>query len=211
MFRLLSRPAHRRPARSTPRTRLQLQSLERRDTPAAPVLSNVSATVNANAQVVITGHVHEDATGPVVVQVSGSALAVALVQPAGGDADFSITLPNASGGAFTVRAEDTTGVYSYDANVQYGTMAAPANAPQLNNVTVTDEGGVWHIRGNVSGGGMGTIINIIGGVQTQGTANDDGSFDIGIELPANTWGGIISITAQNPDGTVSDAVDDIIS
>jgi hypothetical protein len=171
---------------------LRIEALEARANPTAAGLGDVTTTWTSPTQVVITGTV-TDTSAPTTVLVGGAATAAVPTSPTG---NFSVALNlNQAGGAVVLAAQPA------ESNAQAPVTVVADGRPTLSNVTITQEDGVWHIRGQVVGGTPGaTIIQIISTIPsvngtTQVVENPDGSFDIGITLPEGSAGGSISIRA----------------
>ena len=218
MFGLFSRPTRRpRHIRRTPvRPALRVEALEARANPDAnPTLSNVAAVWTSPTQVVITGTVIDASASAMPSSTDTSGAAAPAVVIVGGGASPTTTTTNAQGN-FTVTANVAPGGTVLVA-AQPITATAPtpvtvvaAGQPTLSNVTITEEGGAWHIRGQVAGGDpIGLIITIISqdpttNGQTNVVENPDGSFDITIQP---TISGDISITLGDGDGNIFDQHD----
>jgi hypothetical protein len=223
MIGWLTRPARRRP-RTVPlraRATLRLESLEARANPAAPVLSGVAAKWVDTNVVYIAGTVQDENPATAVVHLGGG-----VQQDIRPDASGNFSIFAKSDGTSTVyvRATDDEGLASGTAAVQFGQAVTKTGSdqtritlatgePVLNDVTISrDDNGVWHIRGHVDGTSpIGTVIKIINapdGTQAEsGAVNDDGSFDIVINVGGS---GAISIIAVDGNGNQSDAWDGTI-
>jgi hypothetical protein len=205
MFGLFSRPV-RRPRhirRTSGRPVLRVEALEARANPDAnPALANVASTWTSATSVVISGTV-VDSSGSTTVLIGGAASGV--VQTAA-NGSFTVSLNLIQAGTVLLAAQPI----QLDAATPITIVSAAQ--PTLTNVTITQVDGVWHITGQVVGGTPGsTVINIISSIpsvngQTQVVENADGTFDIGITLPAGTPGGTISIQAVD---TSTDEASDV--
>src|SRR5437764_1191711 len=113
-------PAPRRTARSN-RARLQLLSLERRDTPSAPVIQNFSGRMIGDTWIV---------TGNIVDETAGH---------------YSVTLSASGLGQVAGIVADSSGVNS---SATYVSLVS--NVPQITDFAIrTDSPGVYTIRGRV--------------------------------------------------------------
>jgi hypothetical protein len=208
MFGLFSRPVRRpRTIHRTPaRTMLRVEALEARAIPDAnPALANVTATWTSPTQVVISGTV-TDISSPTTVLVGGAATGSAPTTPQG---TFTIALNlDQPGGQVLLAAQPV------QASAPTPVTIVAAGQPTLNNVTITQEDGIWHIRGQVNGmtPGQNLVISIISSIpsvngQTQVVDNADGTFDIGISLPTGSPGGSISLILGDGNGNTFDEWD----
>ncbi|HEY1376504.1 MAG TPA: hypothetical protein VGF55_06900 [Gemmataceae bacterium] len=227
MFGLFSRPGRRpRTVHRPVRPRLCVQALEARANPSAPVLSNVAASWTGDGrQVVISGTVMDENPGTVAVHVTGAAQDNFHPDAHG---NLLIYVNVADTGSVYVQAQDDQNLMSSTTTIQNGIDLSSnssgqaesgyaAGKPVLRDVTITNENGVWHIRGNVDNTSpVNTIIEIIGSsipgeTGNTVTVNPDGSFDIGIVLDPKSTGGSISIIAIDQDtGEQSDQWDGMI-
>jgi hypothetical protein len=213
MFGLFTRPSRRRPRnvrRIAARPTLRVEALEARANPAAPVLTNLSASWSGTNSVMITGQVQDDHQTGAVVDFGGAVTAAVHTDPKG---NFMVALKTTGSGPVNIQAVDDVGVASPVGTVAYGsspTTGATSTATATSTAngtssfgggTITNDGnGWWHIHGNVNTDNpLGTIIKIsssVTGVDGSTTAvNSDGTFDISFQLNPDTPGGAISITA----------------
>lgn len=215
MFGFFTRPARRhRVVRSVAGPRLALEQLETRATPAAPVLSNVKALWSDPNHVTISGQVTDENVWSSIVHLGGAGQGGARVSSTGEFTVYATVATDAPISLTVVDSEQLTSSTEYLANnVSTGTDSVQSQNPILRDVRITNEGGIWHIRGRVQNGSpIGTIIKILSTIpsangQISTVENPDGTFDIGIILPPGSAGGSISIIAINPDGSQSDAWD----
>jgi Bacterial Ig domain len=177
-------------------------------TSPSPVIQNITANWQDPYDVVVSGVV----TGP---NVSGATVTVtgtgtpAITVPVNGDGSFSIQIKDGDSSPIYIQAQDNMGNCSGMVACVYGGPtylgASNAGAPVITNVTVTCEGGTWHIRGQIlNSTPLATILQVsstIPGMDGRPTTviNPDGSFDIAITLDADSPGGSFSITAINND------------
>jgi hypothetical protein len=230
MFGLLSRPARRpRTVRRPVRPALRVEALEARANPAAlvltamtaPVLTHMAASWEGANHVTISGTVLDQDPAQAVIHVTGATQTDVHADASG---NFVVSLETNGTDPVYVQVQDAGNLLSGTTTIQQGVdlqatnLAAPtAEQPALRDVTITCEGGTWHIRGHVDGGSpLGTVIKIIsssipGREGNTVEVNPDGSFDIGINLDPNSPGGSISIIAIDGDtGNESGQWDGII-
>ncbi len=202
MFGLFSHPV-RRPRTVYP-PRLRLETLEARANPAAPVLAYMNVHWSDANDVVVSGRVTDESPNTVILHVTGAYQDDFHVAS---DGTFLIALHTDSTAQLNVQAQDGEGLTSAvvtAANSTDVTVGDPGynSGPVLKDVTVSLEGGIWHIRGRVDNTDAGAIVKIIDGTfpdrngQTA-PVEGDGSFDIGITLDPGSPGGSISIIAQD--------------
>jgi hypothetical protein len=212
MFGLFTRPSRHRPRnvrRIAARPALRVEALEARANPAAPVLTNLSATWSGANSVLITGQVQDDHQTAAIVHFTGAGTADVHTD---GRGNFMVALKTSGSGPVDIQAVDDVLAASPVGTAQYGSApttgstggtAVPTSngAPKITGVTITNTGnGWWHIHGTVdTNNPLGTIIKItsqVDGVDGTGTTlNEDGSFDISFQLDPTTAGGAISIIA----------------
>lgn len=213
--RFLSRLHRPRPriVRPPARASLRLESLEARANPSAPAITGVSADWTQPGVVVITGQVIDETPQADHVEVGGAATGTYSVD---GSGEFTLCLKTTGTGPLYFRAVDSEALASANSLLNVGDkIPTPlADHPTIKDVEIYQDENGWHVRGHVNGGGIGTIIRIVKGPgdsngQT-GAIDDDGSFDIIINMPPESSGGGISIIAENPDGSQSDQWDGLI-
>jgi hypothetical protein len=201
----------RRPRTVRPQVRapLRLEALEARTNPAAPALVGLSADWSGNT-VALSGRIVDETPANAKIQVAGAALGEFQVNENG---DFFVLLKANSADGVYLRAADTEDLVSTSVNVDHGEDIVPfGSAPSLRDITISQEEDGWHIRGRLDGGDPnGAIIRIIRGPGdsngVSGGVDEDGSFDIIIQLPPDASGGI-SIIGIGGDGSESDPWND---
>jgi hypothetical protein len=220
MYGLFSRPSRRMrfAPRCSTRPTLRVEALETRANPAGPVFSNLAVTWSDATHVVVTGQVIDQ--NPTAVWVNGGGQGAAFINAQG---TFRIALTTDGTDPINVQAQDTQNQFSTDMVCQFGSnpVAATNGQQAVSGVTISNENGVWHIKGQVtSGTPLDTLIKIISdnsnlNGQQQVVENPDGSFDIAISANGEDIGGgnigislINSVTGETSgviwEGTIDD-------
>jgi hypothetical protein len=213
---------------------LRVEALETRSNPSVttvPVMFNMQANWVDPTDVVITGRVWDAHPASTLIQVSGGtgstyadakggftltvhvgpATAQASSMMMATDTQSDTPTDGSSNGpaSVIVQAEDTVN-YAYSGAMQYtyGTTnpqtQSNGGAPFIVNVSVTNDGGVWHIHGQILDStpwmtymSVSSTIPDCDGMTWQ--INADGTFDVGVTLFDSVGGDVMvqAFDAQN--------------
>ena len=167
------------------RFRPSLERLEARDCPAAPVLSNFTATPVAGTQVTLSGQMTESGSGPVTLTFSGVITGTVTLN---GSGPFTVSKNATALGQVSAVAQDSQGENSATAQAQ---VSCPP--PSITGFTAANNyGNVWTFSGTVSDleNPAGLVVQLGGltGLTATATCNSNGQFTVTVTLPYGTTG-----------------------
>jgi hypothetical protein len=180
--------------RSTPRgnrTQLQLTSLERRDTPSAPVIQNFSGRMIGDTWIV-TGTVVDETAGKDAVAISGDVSGSATVHS---DGSFEFITQHPGGGSIAAQATDVESLTSAPVSAKLNTPAGN-QAPYLTMSVAYGSQRSVTLSGQVYDESPGGLAVSLSGVAA-GTATTDSSGHYSVTLTATGLGQVM--------GTVTDS------